>query len=205
MPTQELIQAPAQMPGPGVPVQAPAQAAPADPAALLEMLRDIQLPAAVPWWPPAPGWWLLLSVALLAWLNWRYEWRAKWRRPAHSAPMLSAQAVALAEFARTRAKFAENGDVGALVASLSALLRRVAMEFASRDEAAALTGDPWLAWLDARTGNEGFSAGPGRVLADAPYRAPADVAATVDGEALLRVCEECIERMLKIESRGDAA
>ncbi len=190
-----------------------AQAAPADSATLLELLRDIQLPAAVSWWPPAPGWWLLLGVALLAWLIWRYEWYAGWRRSARATPALSAPAAALEELARARAAFAGNGDAGALVASLSVLLRRVAMGVASRGEAAALTGEPWLKWLDAQVEGEAFSAGPGRVLADAPYRAAADVAAEVDGDALLRVCEEWIvaisgslpEAGLDAPSRGGAA
>jgi hypothetical protein len=36
----------------------------------LDQLRDIHLPEAISWWPPAPGWWILalISCALLAWL-----------------------------------------------------------------------------------------------------------------------------------------
>ena len=35
-----------------------------DPASL-ENLRDIAVPPPVPWWPPAPGWWVLGLLALL--------------------------------------------------------------------------------------------------------------------------------------------
>ena len=36
----------------------------------LEQLRDIHLPQAVHWWPPAPGWWVVaaLILALTIWL-----------------------------------------------------------------------------------------------------------------------------------------
>ena len=49
-----------------------------DPASLAN-LRDIVEPPPVPWWPPAPGWWFLLTVlgliailvALRAYRRWR--------------------------------------------------------------------------------------------------------------------------------------
>lgn len=38
-----------------------------NPAAdLLSQLRDIQSAPAVPWWPPAPGWWVLAVLLLIA-------------------------------------------------------------------------------------------------------------------------------------------
>ena len=46
----------------------------------LEQLRDIHLPEAVHWWPPAPGWWIVaaLLLALTIWLS-RYL-QARYRR-----------------------------------------------------------------------------------------------------------------------------
>lgn len=46
---------------------------------LLSQLRDIHTAGDPGWWPPAPGWWVLvlLALALLAWLL-RYAYR-QWR------------------------------------------------------------------------------------------------------------------------------
>lgn len=56
----------------------------------LEQLRDIHLPEAIPWWPLAPGWWLLafLTIGLLALaLTWflRRRRSARYRREALAA------------------------------------------------------------------------------------------------------------------------
>jgi hypothetical protein len=69
-------------------------------------------------------------------------------------------------------------DSAALAAALSQFLRRMAL----RDDpaAAALHGEAWLQWLDARGRSDGFSRGIGRALLDAPYR----TSATFDDAAL---------------------
>jgi hypothetical protein len=36
-----------------------------DSATNLDRLHDIVVPAPVPWWPPAPGWYVVLTVALI--------------------------------------------------------------------------------------------------------------------------------------------
>lgn len=47
----------------------------------LAQLRDIHLPPAITWWPPAPGWWIL-TIVLLAALVFGLRWLIK--RRAHN-------------------------------------------------------------------------------------------------------------------------
>lgn len=139
----------------------------------LAALRPYRLPDPVGWWPPAPGWWLLLSLLLvcaallLFWLRRRRRCRAAAR-------------AALAELARLRAP-AGSADGDALRA-LSRLLRRYALTVYPRQQVAGLSGEDWLCFLDAHGGDGRFVDGPGRVLAEGPYRpaAPVDLATLAD-------------------------
>ncbi|MDU9004785.1 DUF4381 domain-containing protein [Sedimentitalea todarodis] len=60
----------------------------------------------------------------------------------------------------------EAGDDPARIAQI---IRRTALTAYPREEVAALTGEHWLAYLDRTLPGDGFSNGPGRVLANAPY------------------------------------
>ena len=148
-------------------------------------LRDIHLPEPVSWWPPAPGWWLLVALSLvvvagLLWL-WRYRRRQTPRR------------VALAELTRLRADFQRDGDGAAIAAGISTLLRRLALAHFPRTQVAGLVGDAWLQFLDRSGGDNQFSAGPGRALIRASYR-PTEA---FEIEALLNVAEAWIKRIGK--------
>jgi hypothetical protein len=132
-------------------------------------LRDYHLPEPVPWWPPAPGWWLLLiALLLLASLG---AWWLLRRRRCHAVAREAAR-----ELERLQAALREDGDAGGFVRGLSRLLRRYALTAFPGEAAAALTGEDWLAFLDAHGGDGRFGAGPGRQLVEAPYRAAMDVA-----------------------------
>ena len=129
------------------------------------VLRDIHQPPAPPFWPPAPGWWLLAAVllALLAIPAWR-RWRRARRRRAHAAlfdrTLESAQSPA------------------AQVAAMSELLRRAARRHAPHAD--TLVGEDWLRFLDAAQPSQVFATGAGRLLAEGGYRRdvdPDDVAA----------------------------
>ena len=186
-PVQFLAGAGSSVPGVN---EIPASMVPTSASSLLEVLRDLQIPAAIPWWPPAPGWWGSIILAVLIYLQWRYSLLTRWfYKPTSSSFSLSANAVVRNEIAELRRRFDETRDVSGLVSSLSVLLRRISLEFFPREEVASLTGESWLEWLDARAQSDVFSSGVGRVLADAPYRKPDHVSATVDGEALLKACE----------------
>lgn len=122
------------------------------------VLRDIHLPSEPSWWPPAPGWWLLAALALLA-LAWTLRGLAGRRR------LRRARRALHEEFERARA---EHPDGAAQVAALSLLLRRIAKKHAPA--ALALRDRDWLCFLDAEDPERPFSAGPGRLLLDGPYR-----------------------------------
>ena len=150
-------------------------------------LRDIHVPDPVSWWPPAPGWWILMSLLLLAMLlGWFMHRRYKHnilRRAARQALRSIAE-----EYSRT-------GDGQVLARQLSILLRRLTLSCYPRHEVAGLTGSAWLSLLDRTLQGDEFQHGAGRVLIDAPY----SVDSRVDGPALLRLCERWLRQLFKVK------
>ena len=99
-----------------------------DPASL-ENLRDIVELPPVPWWPPAPGWWALLTVAVVATLVVAFRiWRA-WRAAAY-------RRGALREL-----------ESATNVAAIAEILKRTALAAYPRSEVASLSGSAWSQWL----------------------------------------------------------
>ena len=132
------------------------------------VLRDIHLPGAPSLWPPAPGWWLLAAL-LIALFTWGIPALLRRRRLRQQRERLLAMLAALQnELAVERSPRP--------LAQIGELLRRLALLRYPRSEVAALSGGAWLRFLDDTGGEGGFSDGPGRVLADGPYRRklPAD-------------------------------
>jgi len=132
-----------------------------------EKLRDIHGIDPVPWWPLAPGWWLvagftLIAIALGMFLLWQWHIHQRdWRRDARQ---------------RLRQLAARIHQLGAkeLAAQLAELLRRVAMARHGRIECASLIDQEWLAWLSAHD-PAGFSwTEHGRALIELPYAPPRD-------------------------------
>lgn len=144
-------------------------------------LRDIHLPDAVTWWPPAMGWWLLLLMIVLFLVGSWLLYKKLTRRTA----VKSATALLL------NIKQLSNKDELASLKQLSACIRRLSISVNSRSHTASLTGKDWLNYLDQSVEGTPFSAGVGQYLSDAPYRkkAPEDL----DLDALIKLCEYWIK------------
>jgi hypothetical protein len=128
---------------------------PQDPLANLHPLRE---PGVIGWWPLAPGWWVLLAIAILALvaLAWflirRYRANAYRRR-------------ALAQLAGIYTDFDRDGDSGHCLQQVNALLKSVALRAWPRRQVAAATGEAWLAFLNGSSGGgELFDARYGTAL-----------------------------------------
>ena len=160
-------------------------------------LRDIHMPEAVSWWPPAPGWWGLLGLILLLviLLIFVRSWRRR-RRLRNSA---------VEELTRICDAFKQHHDALRLVRELSVLLRRIAISYFPRTDVASLTGDDWLRFLDKRgaitDSEQGFLNGPGKILNSGPYQARLDV----DTHALIVLCRRWVETLPVSSVRTDGA
>jgi Domain of unknown function (DUF4381) len=159
------------------------------------ILRDIHDLDAIPWWPLAPGWWvlagvvglLLLAVILRYWL--RYSglmpgWRGDARRHLRSLQ-------------RDLGKVEPREIAG----RLSTLLRRIAMARCGRHQAAGLSGDRWLDWLE-QNDSGGFRwTEHGRLLLAAPYMPPQSDVARKDVARLVAAARKWVDAVTPADRR----
>lgn len=151
---------------------------PADP---LAALRDIHVPDAPGFWPPAPGWivvaCLVTAAGIMAAVVSVRRWRTgRFRRDA------------LAVLRSLRARHAAGAPDTEIAIELSMLVRRVALARRPREEIAGLTGDRWMARLESTLPGIGVSART--ALLDAPYARRCDF----DVARALAACEHWIRR-----------
>lgn len=111
-------------------------------AILQEQLRDIHLPEPISWWPPAPGWWILLiiAVALICFAIWKlrdYQQRNRYRKQA------------LLELKRIYEQWQNDANIAVYLQAANALLKR-AVKVAAQDgnQSAALSGKDWANLLN---------------------------------------------------------
>jgi len=131
-----------------------------DSATSLDQMHGIVVPHPVPWWPPAPGWYAVLAVMLIAasfltYRAWRRWWSNAYRREALRA--------------------LENAST---TGAISEILRRTALAVAPRSVVAAQIGSDWPTWLQSQCS---ISMPPrvNQLLTLGPY-APSTATDTVD-------------------------
>jgi hypothetical protein len=159
-------------------------------------IRDIHLPGMIAWWPPAPGWWLAVTLALAVLVAVAlYYRRGRHRR------------TALRSLASVRAALEQGAEPVACLQRVSTTLRRYAMTTADEqsvaalravggvadrptsEEVAGLIGQRWLRYLDSRWQRDEFSRGGGRLLLAAPYARPD----TIDRQHAIDLTALCAE------------
>lgn len=127
-------------------------------------------PAAVSWWPPAPGWWLLLILLpLLFWGAWQLRQRlaGKARKAARKGELDPLRQAALHELERL-ARPLPGEPAGVWLQQLNALLKRLCREHYPQQHSHTLSGRAWLAFLDSRCPAAGLTRW--MVLVDGGYR-----------------------------------
>lgn len=131
-------------------------------------LRDVQLPASPAWWPPAPGWLMVMAVVLLvlaaiAALAWRRRRRQqRWMR------VFDQEVAAVA-------------GTPAELAAIASLLRRAARQ--ARPGSEALRDNAWWQYVDPK---DGLQPAQRDLLAEGAYRPHVDASAVAELRAWAR-------------------
>ena len=149
---------------------------------LMSQLRDIHAAAPVPWWPPAPGWWVLalLLLVLLGWLGRRLlaRFRVYQRRK---------QMLGWVE--HLNANIDPRRDPQAYLSTLNRIFKLVAMRAFPNQQCAALNGQDWVNFLIENMGKSPSAESLG-VLATGPY----DPAPTFDPQLMSELTRNWIRQ-----------
>ena len=144
---------------------------------LLAQLKDITEPAAPGWWPPAIGWWYVLALILFMTAT-LYFLR---KRKTAYRPFVSASR----ELKALKDRYLKDNDSAKLAFALSEWLKRVSLFTFPEKNAAGLTGQAWLEFLDNSAGISDFTRGVGRVFSSEIY----NNRSRLDGAQLIDLCE----------------
>jgi hypothetical protein len=158
-----------------------------DPASL-QNLQNIFEPAAISFWPPAPGVWMCAALALL-WsgvglaLFLIRRKRNGYRRVAKSA------------LVKIRQNLNHEGKSQAIM-SVATLLKRAALTAFPRNRVASLSGRQWLDFLDEAGGDSIFSASSRDLLLKSVYQPREGIQAL----SLTQIAELCHQAEVWISS-----
>ena len=122
-----------------------------NPEDLLSQLRDLDAPAAIGWWPLAPGWWVLIFLLTLALVFGIYRLITSYRA---EAPFRAAQ-IEIAEAEERYLQEQETVQAASkLLQETNAILKRLATSFDPHTEVAGLTGQSWRNYLSDIAGDQ---------------------------------------------------
>ncbi len=164
-----------------------------DSADLLEQLADIHLPGPVPFWPPAPGWWLLalLVIAALTWLTLKaLEARRQKQICAFALHELGKAYHAYRQHERDSAEQVNQATL-LYLNEFNAVLRRVALWHFPRQNVASLGGRDWVDFLRKKGESSLLSDQIAAALEEGRFKAQCDV----DTEQLHQFGESWIESL----------
>ncbi|WP_163021840.1 DUF4381 domain-containing protein, partial [Pseudomonas viridiflava] len=118
----------------------------------LDQLQPLIAPEAIGFWPPAPGWWLLLLlIPALGWGIWRLRTLlpVKVSKSRSEQPLDPVRVAALAELASLPKPY-DGAPAGAWLQQINGLLKRLCRNHYPHSQSHTLNGRKWLAFLDNR-------------------------------------------------------
>lgn len=155
------------------------------PAQNTDNLRDIHLPDAISWWPPAIGWWILLAIIIAAIILLPKLYRRVTYTPLNK--------VANHTFNKIVADYKENNNDSTFVIETSQFLRQTAMSYCGREETAQLTGEKWVQALNKMTEQDYFNDEIKQTLVNAPYQKSINI----NAEQLISVVQSWLDKLPK--------
>ena len=145
---------------------------------MLKGFQEISLPEPVSWWPQTAGWWVVGALLLIGLCWWGGRRFLRWRADAYRR-----RRIADLETLLVRA----GGDLQAVLVHLPPLLKATALQAYRRSDVAALTGEAWLAFLDAQYPGPRFLSQTGSRLISIAYQPGA--AAQIDDTETRKLIE----------------
>lgn len=106
----------------------------------LDNLHDIVVPEAVPWWPPAAGWYILGTLILIAMFILISQKVRQWTQNRY-------RRAAIRELQLLRQASQNSGQPSRAIAGIDQLLKRVALVAWPRGDVASLSGPDWIKFL----------------------------------------------------------
>ncbi len=132
------------------------------------ILKDIHNPVAISWWPPAPGWYVLVVLVLLIIIAAVFAFKYYKRKN-------SIKKTAMDQFKLIQQAYARDSNAPQAVQALNKLLRQVSLAKAPRENVASLFGLQWLQFLDKIYSGDEFETGAGKLLVEEAYKKNSDL------------------------------